>query len=682
MDRATDLLVIAFATWTLVYHLGLLVRPPTWVLLAAWAAVLAALAAGFGWRARAAGPRAGGARALWADPPVRTWTGVPRAVTAVAVVAGTGAGVSAGLHEHGVPWWCAWVLGGIGVAALAYGVLRGRGTPPGPSPQAPPPREWASAVACVTAAGFAVFSWFTVNSDGDDAYFVSRSVATATGGRIPFQDVIFTGGTTGPIAGEPPVSSIEVLAGALARLVGMHPTSFLWYVVLPAVTFLAVWAMWRLVRAWAPRWALACFAVAAVYLLWSGLGQASLGSFHFPRMWQGKAVLVSAMVPLLYVYLTRWAERRTRGTLLLLAAAGVASVGLSSSAALVVPLVTVAAAGPLILSGRVRTGLGACAAMAYPLGAGAAVALLHEDTSVIGAFIDAPDGFSWVLLSGVMGVLTGCALWLAPLTARRGVPSLIVAGTAGVATLLLVPGVLRLIGDATGAGQVMWRTMWVVPAPVLVGLLVTLRPPARFPALRAAGRAVPVTAVPVTMAAALCAVLVAAGTPVWSAGNGSTVADRPSWKYSKRELATARAVLREAGRRAPGHGAGVGAGDGAVNGGGEGGGALVLMPQPYMRAVPLLTTRDHAVNPNTHYLRLLPASRTFIDDRLLLTTLVSSPGAPDPDAARVRDALRRSGVTAACVRRKDRSELRLLETAGYRGRLHIGPLTCVFPPRG
>ncbi|MBG6089261.1 DUF6077 domain-containing protein [Actinomadura viridis] len=671
MDRATDLVVIAFAAWTLIYHLGLLVRPPTWVLLAAWAAVLAALAAGFGWRARAAAGT-GGARSLWGDPPARTWTGVPRAVTAVAVVAGAGAGVAAGLREHGVPWWCAWALGGAGVAAVAYGVLRGRGTPSGPSPQPPPHRERASAFAFATAAGFAVLSWFTVNSDGDDAYFVSRSVATAAGGRIPFQDVIFTGGTTGPIAGEPPVSSIEVLAGALARLVGMHPTSFLWYVVLPSVTFLAVWAMWRLVRAWAPRWALACFAVAAVYLLWSGLGQASLGSFHFPRMWQGKAVLVSAMVPLLYVYLTRWAERRTRGALLLLAAAGVASVGLSSSAALVVPLVTVAAAGPLILSGRVRTGLGACAAMAYPLGAGAAVALLHEDTSVIGAFVDAPDSFSWVLLSGVLGVLTGCALWLAPLTARRGVPSLIVAGTAAVATLLLVPGVLRLIGDVTGAGQVMWRTMWVVPAPVLVGLLVTIRPPARFPALRVAGRAVPVTVVPVTVAAALCAVLVAGGTPVWSAENGSTVADRPSWKYSQRELATARAVLREAGRRAPGNS--------AENGGKNG--ALVLMPQAYMRAVPLLTTRDHAVNPNSHYLRLLPASRTFIDDRLLLTALVTPSGAPDPDAARVRDALGRTGVTAACARRSDRRELRLLESAGYRDRLRVGPLTCVFPSRG
>ncbi|MFC5753035.1 DUF6077 domain-containing protein, partial [Actinomadura rugatobispora] len=522
--------------------------------------------------------------------------------------------------------------------------------------------RWGSLIALVTAAGFAVASWFTVNPDGDDAYFVSRSVATATEGRIPVHDVIFSTHTTGPIAGEPPVSSVEVLAGSLARLVGMHPTSFLWYVVLPSVTFVAVWALWRLVRGWAPRRAAACFGVAVVYLLWSGVGQASLGSFHLLRMWQGKAMMVSIMVPLLYVYLTRWAERRTAGALALAAAAGIAAVGLSSSATMVVPLVTAAVAGPLVLSGRVRTGAAACAAMLYPLGAGLAVVLLHDDINVIGPFTDAPVSYSWVLLSATLGVVTGCALWLGSLTARPGVPALIAAGIAGVATVLFLPGVLALLADATGAAQVMWRTLWTVPAPALVGLLAAVRPPARLlPARLSSPRARGPLAAAVPVA--LCAVMVAGGVPLWSKENGTTVAKRPSWKISARDLATARAVLRaEAARGADGP-------------------AVALMPKQYMRVMPLLSTTDHAIDPNSHYLRLVPAPRSFIDDRLMLSTLVTSPRAADPAAGQVRGALGRTGVTVACVRRSDRDGLRLLEAAGYGDRSRAGSLTCVFPGR-
>jgi hypothetical protein len=682
LDRGTDGLVIAFALWTVIYHLSLPLDPPTWAMLAVWAAATAAAGAGYA-RWRRARPGAG--RELWRDAAVRTWSGAPRFAAPVAVVAGIGAGVSAGLRESGVPWWCTWALGAVSVAATAAGLLRARGTAPAPGPGGPPAAErapgedgaagatppddgsarglgdrWGALLALATAGGFAVASWFTVNPDGDDAYFVSRSVATATEGRIPAHDVIFSTHTTGPIAGEPPVSSVEVLAGALARVVGMHPTSFLWYAVLPAVTFVAVWALWRLVREWAPRWAPACFGVAVVYLLWSGVGQASLGSFHLLRMWQGKAMMVSIMVPLLYVYLTRWAERRTAGALALAAAAGTAAVGLSSSATLVVPLVTVAAAGPLLLSGRVRTAAAACAAMVYPLGAGLAVVLLHHDINVIGPFTDAPVSYSWVLLSATLGVLTGCALWLGSRTARPGVPALVAGGVAGVATVLFLPGVLDLVADATGAAQVMWRTMWVVPAPALVGLLAAVRPPARLlPArLSSPGARGPLAA---ALPAALCAAMVAGGVPLWSEENGTTVAGRPSWKITARDLATARAVLRAEAAR------------------GQDGPAVVLMPQQYMRVLPVLSTTDHAVNPNGHYLRLLPAPRALIDDRLMLSSLVTSPGAADPAAAEVRGALRRTGVTVACARRSDEDGLRLLEAAGYGDRSRAGRLTCVFP---
>src|SRR5260370_2821122 len=84
-----------------------------------------------------------------------------------------------------------------------------------------------------------------------------------------------------------------------------------------------------------------------LYLAWSGTSSASFGSFHLVRMWQGKGTFLSLMVPLLYVYLTQWAEHRSRRSLLVVIAAGIAATGLTSSAALVVPLIVAAVAVPL-----------------------------------------------------------------------------------------------------------------------------------------------------------------------------------------------------------------------------------------------------------------------------------------------------------------------------------------------
>lgn len=665
VDGASDGVVAAFAVWTVVYHLGLLLTAPTWALLLAWlAAALGTAAVCAARRGRwESGP-------LWSDdrrvrfPGLRTGRRPPRSLALVAVAAGGLAGASAGLHASGVPWWCAWVPGTVSVAAsaaYALGRLRARGPDGEPAGREADtadtagdaeaePSRLGTPLALVTGAGFALASLFVVNPDGDDAYFVSRSVATAATGEIPLKDVIFTPGTADEIAGEPPVASIEVLAGALARLLGVPAASFLWYAVLPAVTFLAVWALWRLVRAWAPRRPELCFAVGALYLLWSGTNTASLGSFHMPRMWQGKAMLVSALVPLLFVYLTRWAERRSRRDLALLAAAGVAAVGLTSSAAFVVPLVAGAAAVPLLAAGRLRTGLGACAAAAYPVAAGLAVMLFNDDTSVAGKVHDGPSAFAFVLLSGALGVLAGCALWLSPWIVRPGVPALICSGVAAAVTVLVVPGVMEAGADLSGAGQVLWRTMWVVPAPALIGLLAAVRIPAAprgLPALAAAP------------ALALAAALIAGGMPVWSPENGSTVASRPSWKIAPKAVGAARTVAGLAGP-----------------------GGVVLMPSAMMRAVPLLTVRTHAVNANGHYLRSLPADRRFIDDREVLTAAVRRPWGPKPDAAAVRAALARTGVDVACAWRRDDRALGLLRGAGYGGDRRVGPLTCVFPPRG
>lgn len=568
MDRLTDLAVLLFACWTVIYHVGLLVRPPTGVLLTAWATAGALICGLYVRRCTAAPARARSGSARLTDP--------------------------------------------------------------------------GSLVALVTAGGFALASLFVINPDADDVYFVSRSVWTAEHGRIPFRDVIFTQGGAAPIAGEPPVSSIEVLVGSLARVFGLPASSLLWYVYLPLVTFLAVWAMWRLIRLWASRRAVACFVIAAVYLLWTGSSGASLGSFHLLRMWQGKAAFVSVMVPLLYVYLTRWAEERSRPALTLAAASGVAAIGLTSTAAFVVPLVAMTVIVSLAVTRRYRTALAAGTTMVYPLAAGLVVTVLSDHVQVHGRFHTGFASYSMVLLTGALGMLAGCALWISPWTARPGVPTLITLGIAVLTTLLVVPGVLELVRDTTGAGAVLWRTVWVAPAPVLIGLL------AAVPVPGGAAWAAPLPA------AALSLTAVLGGTPVWSAANGSDVVSRPAWKADPGRLRTARGVV-------------------AADRGG-----VVLMPPSFERNVSLFTSRTNTVKPNDHYLRILPADRTFIEDRLLLSR-VATPQDPMPDGDRVREALRRVRVTTACVRPSNARGREVLQEAGYRDPRRIGQLVCLFP---
>jgi hypothetical protein len=698
VDGLTEFAVLAFASWTLIYDIGAVTHLGTSWLLVLWAAGLIAIAVGLvrlGRPSGATGTGAAGAAGTGAAGTARPGAagtvgpGAARAGAAgtvpglrwlsaatrwrrplgyASVVLGIAAGLAVGLHRVGLPWDWTWVLGAPAVLVTLIWLLlpdeeapapAGRpaeAVPHAPAPAGPATRE-GSLLALGTALAAAIFSLFIVRPDADDEYFLSRAVWTAQHGRIPLKDVIFTNQAVKQIPAESPVSSIEVLIGALARLFGVPAASFTYYIALPVFTFVAVWAVWLLIRRWAPGRYVLCFAVAMVYLAWSGTSSASFGSFHLVRMWQGKAAFASLMVPLLYVYLTQWAEHRSRRNLLIVVAAGIAATGLTSSAALVVPLIVAAVAVPLLLARQIAGALGALLAAAYPVLAGLVVAVVYP-VHLPHAPYPASTVWAWVMLSGVLGGLGGVALWTAPRLARRGVPALITCGVAGVVTVLMIPGMLTLIGHATGANAVLWRTMWVVPGPVIVGLLAAVPLPAAARLrLTAPGSTRPrptarwIAAIP---AVAACAVVLAAGVPVWSHQNvGATVRQHPSWKYDPLSLSLASKALRAD------HHAG-----------------YLLSTERVMAAVPLLTSRVLAVDARSYYLGLLPVSSQFINDRLLLTRLAGEQ-APLPSESAVRAALSRVSVGYACVWSHNTAGMRLLEQAGFAPASHFGKFQCL-----
>jgi Family of unknown function (DUF6077) len=656
VDALTEFAVLAFASWTLLYGIGAVAGLGTSLLLLLWAVCLAAIAAVLvryrhsSGAADAAGPVP---RARWLAPATR----LRRPLGIASVALGAAAGLAVGLHSAGLPWGWTWVLGALAVAVTLTWLLLPAEEPmpaaghpagaalPGSAP-AGAAVQGGSLLAAGTAMAAAIFSLYIVRPDADDAYFVSRAVWTAQHGRIPLKDVIFTDQAANQMSAESPVASVEVLIGALARLFGVSAASFTYYIALPVFTFFAVWAVWLLIRRWAPGRHALCFAVAMVYLAWTGTSGASFGSFHLVRMWQGKAAFVSVVVPLLYVYLTEWAEHRSRRSLLLVAAAGITAAGLTSSAALVVPLIVAAVAVPLLLVGQIGAALGALLAAAYPVIAGLVVARFYPIHGLYSPFAG-QTAWAWVLLTGVLGCIGGVAVWTAPRLARRGVPALITSGIAGVVTLLLVPGVLALTGNATGANPVTWRTMWVVPGPVVVGLLAAVPlPPTAW--LRSTARWI--SAVP---AVAVCGMVLAAGMPVWSPQNvvHAILVRHPSWKYDPLSLSLARKALRAD------HHTG-----------------YLLSTERVMGAIPLLTSEVRAVDPRSFYLSLLPPRAQA--DRLLLTRLAGERG-PQPTESAIRAALARVPVGFACVWSHNTAGLRLLEQAGFALAAHFGNFQCL-----
>jgi Family of unknown function (DUF6077) len=473
-----------------------------------------------------------------------------------------------------------------------------------------------------------------------------------------------------------PVDSFSALQGALARLVDLHGASVAYLVTPPLMTFLAIWALWRLLRSWAPRNLLLCFALGCVYWLFSAQNQLTPGSYFLNRMWQGKVILVAWLILTAYVFMTRWLARRDPVTAVLLVAVGICSIGMTTSAAFVAPLVFAAAAVPL-LAARAWRGLpvllagatfpfvvGFVAAQKYPLVVPfkgvEPVDLVEKMTRGRGGergtfwSISTSWYFHEVFGVGLLAAVGLLALLLAPWLARSGYPARLVTGTAVLATLLLAPAVLPALNHLTDLTTVLRRVFWIVPFPALVGLLgavPVLELSRRLACAPAARRAV-VAALPAALVAAL---LVAFGHPLWTSWRfeRSLWATKLVWKTSPRPLSSARAIL--------GH---------------YDGSEVILTEENIMHAIALQTVHPKTVNPRSFYARLMPEPRDRTRDRLALTRLVDGEE-PTPSRAEVESALSKLQVGLVCVDNSRVTVIRQVEELGYREAFRLNRLVCL-----
>jgi hypothetical protein len=642
-DGLLDFTVLAFAAWTVVYHACLVLGLGAVVAAIAWAITL--LAAGwFTVRYRDRAPPI--------PEPART-EGLPLGhqtllLAGFAVIAAVGAAVYAFADAS---WAVTWLLLFLAAAAgLALTYLKTTGqirlyVHSGKARKAP-----GAFVAVGWAAALGVLSLFLVRPDADDTQYVRLSTWIAEHGEFPLRDTLFSDQVFEAII-YPPISSFEALVGTAAGAVNVSAAGFTYLFVPPVATALSVLAIWRLLRTWRASMVGVALSTAMVFLLLAAQEHRTFGNLFIGRIWQGKIIFLAVLIPLLFVLLQAYSKQPTRRQVVFLLAAGAAGVGLTSTAAFLVPVLAVGCLTPLALRSIGQAAIGIMAASAYPLGSLVVTAAVggRRAGEDFASDVVTNDIARLVLGSGLFAFIAVAAALAGPLLLPSRRAALMVASTVALVTILYFPALPPFIWELTGIGRVLWRLVWVVPAAALVGATITAVP----------GR-VRSRAWRVAPAVLLCAVLLIWGNPVWDAG---IVRSKPSWKRPPGTVPAARRILAQAEQ-----------------------GDIVLAPQQVAQTLLIMSGDVTTVSPRVFYtLALEDEPEAHVDERLLLQSLlepelvenVTGERTRPAEEAEIGEALRVVGVDVACVDARSPELLPVFEAQGYTEAFKAAGLSCV-----
>jgi hypothetical protein len=240
--------------------------------------------------------------------------------------------------------------------------------------------------------------------------------------------------------------------------------------------------------------------VMLVLVLDGGGGPGSFHRFDFIRLFQGKAIFVTVMLPLLFAYGVRFGTRPTAGRFVLLMAVQVAALGTTVTALWAAPAAALLAVVSML---RVRTAslatLGAaflsCSYvlawglyLKFTMGGAATPEVTPSDAlnnPALEAQLAAAPGAEplahayRMVLGHSTHLATALAVAMLAWTACRSERArrFAVVMPLGFFALLGNPWVLRFVSSLT-TPTIYWRVVWLLPVPVLTALLLTslLRP--------------------------------------------------------------------------------------------------------------------------------------------------------------------------------------------------------------
>ena len=506
-------------------------------------------------------------------------------------------------------------------------------------------------------AGTGLLTAFVHLADTDDPYYLNRSVWVAERGNASLVDTMFSPEVfNSPYGGGVPIASVESLYGVVAHMTGALAGTINYLVAAPVFACLAVLAIWRLSRRWAPRRAFLVFAGAIAFLMLSG--DSMLGNFWVVRIWQGKVIAVAMLMPLIWAYLVDAHEARTRqgrwAAIGLLFATGIAFFGLTPTAVVWAPVILAAVLVSAVALRSSALAWGGLAVSIGPFVSGAAVVVwsVEEVGGEDPVALSARASFVRILGDQTpMIALSLIALGVAVVLARRGAPAALAGSAALASVLVFAPDILPLINTVTGSGPILWRMLYVAPIPVLVGLLLAAPMPDLGSSRKAVAKAVPIAAGVIVLAA-----FALGGRPVWDhTGHGGPVTLRssPDWKLDTGALADVRILADE-----------------GVQG-------EVLLPPRWMKVLTMYTVEAFPVVPREWFIDNIDEPEAATNARRVLYQLASGE-LPLPNKQNAADALELLGVDLACTGESDntRRVLKYYRAAGYTEKSTYGTLSC------
>lgn len=353
---------------------------------------------------------------------------------------------------------------------LVLAVLRRPKAEPAPGGRA----LWALGLLCAAVALIAH------RPDHDDGVYMSLAAGTA---EFPGRAILSFDATYGipglPISFPPyKVHSIETFYGALSWLLRIPVLAAAHLVSAPLWSFLTPFAFARLFGALDERRALWGAGAVTALLVLDGSGHACFGNLAFVRMFQGKSAFLCVFAPLTAAYALLYMEAPSSRRWLLLAAALVSCVGMSSSALWAGPVLAALALAAGLRKDSWRTAFLGATAAAYP--AALALALRASVHDAVSGGVRLAEGMEGPLLSRTAFYSVGTAPRQAAVALALAAAAALSWPGAGARLLLLqLAAFLALFNPWTAAWTALhltsvpayYRVFWILPLPLAAGLL-------------------------------------------------------------------------------------------------------------------------------------------------------------------------------------------------------------------
>jgi hypothetical protein len=336
--------------------------------------------------------------------------------------------------------------------------------------------RWVILMLCVAMATLAL--WVN-RPDQDDAFYVGVAAFASSHPLEPLLafDPMLVERTWPLIFPSYSFASYELLAAAIAHGLSL-PAAAIMHIMLPPVfAALIVLALRDLAREISPGRATLTTVLGFALILILGEMPRSPAHFSFDRIFQGKAILLSVMIPYIYATTFRYGTASgSRRDLYLLGCAYVASIGTSNFGMLIAPMAGLTAAlSCAVATGHLRRAANAAApaALALPY-------LLwvlwqsHAGTAVSADPIETP-GNVWLSVFGISGqyVVAGLILLGPALAPDARTRRLLATPLLLLFAVLLNPAVAPWIARHVTTPPVYWRVTWQTPILIYAAAALT-----------------------------------------------------------------------------------------------------------------------------------------------------------------------------------------------------------------